>query len=79
MSDHAVFAVQKRLARDEGIFCEPAGAVALAGVIQAVERGELDPQTRVICLVSGSGFKDADSIARMNADSECPLVDLDAM
>ncbi len=79
VSDHAVFAAQKRLARDEGIFCEPAGAVALAGVIQAVELGEVDPETRVICLVSGSGFKDADSIARMNADSECPLVNLDSM
>jgi len=78
VSDHAVFAAQKRLARDEGIFCEPAGAVALAGVMQAVERGELDPEDRVICLVSGSGFKDADSVERMNADRECPLVDLDA-
>ncbi len=79
VSDQAVFAAQKRLARDEGIFCEPAGAVALAGVIRAVERGEVDPEARVICLVSGSGFKDADSIERMNADCECPLVNVDVM
>lgn len=76
VTDDEVFAAQKRLAREEGIFCEPAGAVALAGVIRASQRGELDPDTRVICLITGSGFKDAVSIERMNSDLDCPLVDV---
>lgn len=48
----------KELAFREGIFCEPAGAVALAGVEQAVLHGELDPDASIVCLVTGSGFKD---------------------
>ena len=75
VTDDEVFAAQKRLAREEGVFCEPAGAVALAGAIRATQRGELDPDTPVICLVTGSGFKDAASIEKMNVDRVCPLVE----
>jgi threonine synthase len=79
VSDQEVFDAQKHLARDEGIFCEPAGAVALAGALQSARQGELDPAAPVICLVTGSGFKDAASIETMNADADCPVVDLDAL
>jgi threonine synthase len=77
VTDDEVFAAQTRLAREEGIFCEPAGAVALAGVIKAVDRGELDPTSRLVCLVTGSGFKDPGSIDRMTADCQSDLVELD--
>ncbi len=79
VSDQEVFDAQKHLARDEGIFCEPAGAVALAGAMKSARQGELDPAAPVICLVTGSGFKDAASIETMNADADCPLVDLDGL
>ena len=79
VSDQEILAAQKHLARDEGIFCEPAGAVALAGALKAARQGELDPAARVICLVTGSGFKDAASIETMNADAVCPVVDLDRL
>jgi threonine synthase len=57
------------------IFAEPAAAVALAGAAQANASGELDPDSKIVCLVTGSGFKDASSIDRINADREAPLVD----
>lgn len=76
VSDPEILATQKRLAREEGVFSEPAGAVALAGVIKAAAEHELDPAATVICLVTGSGFKDAASIEQMNDDRECPIVDL---
>jgi threonine synthase len=79
VSDQEVFEAQKHLARSEGIFSEPAGAVALAGALKAARQGELDPTAAVVCLVTGSGFKDAASIETMNADAECPLVDLDGL
>lgn len=79
VSDDAVFAAQRRLAREEGIFCEPAGAVALAAVINAVEQDGLETDAPVVCLVTGSGFKDAHSVEQMNADSDCPLVDLSTL
>ncbi len=77
ISDQDIFAAQKRLAREEGIFCEPAGAVALAGMIRAVADGRIDGNGPVVCLVTGSGFKDVNSIELMNSENQCPLVDLD--
>ncbi len=65
---------QARLAREEGIFAEPAGAVALAGVESAVIRGELSGEEPVVCLVTGSGFKDEKSLVRMTAGKEAPLL-----
>lgn len=74
VSDEAVWAWQARLAREEGIFSEPAGAVALAGVEQAVARGELAPDEHAVCLVTGSGFKDERSLLRMTGEAPTPLV-----
>ncbi len=76
VSDEEVFECQTRLAREEGIFSEPAGAVALAGAIRAVKNGELDPKSTIACLVTGSGFKDEASVSRMiGKDYQCPQVD----
>lgn len=79
VSDAETFEVQKRMAREEGIFCEPAGAVALAGALSGFRNGELDPKAAVVCIVSGSGFKDAASVERMNQPGGCELVDVDAL
>lgn len=74
VSDAEVFTWQRRLAREEGIFCEPAGAVALAGMARAVAAGEIDPRSRIVCLVTGSGFKDEVSLQRMTDDEPCPTL-----
>ena len=66
---------QARLARDEGIFSEPAGAVALAGVEAALARGEIGGGDTVVCLVTGSGFKDERSLAQMTAKAGAPLLE----
>ncbi|GAB3915714.1 pyridoxal-phosphate dependent enzyme [Larkinella terrae] len=64
VTDERVFAWQKALAQQEGIFSEPAGAVALAGLEEAVRRNEVAPHETVVCLVTGSGFKDMASVER---------------
>ncbi len=77
VSDAETFEAQKRLAREEGVFCEPAGAVALAGALNAFRKGELAPEASVVCIVSGSGFKDGTSVERMNQHSGYQLVELE--
>ncbi|HET7567814.1 MAG TPA: pyridoxal-phosphate dependent enzyme [Gaiellaceae bacterium] len=47
------------LAREEGVFCEPASAAGVA----AVEAARLDPGTRVVCVITGHGLKDPDAVA----------------
>ena len=50
-----------RLARASGVFGEPAGVTAIAGVIKMKEAGDLDGAERVVALVTGHGLKDIDS------------------
>lgn len=75
-SDASVYEWQARLAREEGIFAEPAGAVALAGALAAAAKGEIDPQATIVCVVTGSGFKDGISFQRMAGGEPVPLVDM---
>ena len=79
VQDEDVWTLQKRLAREEGIFTEPAGAVAVAGAINALEQGELSPDATIVCVVSGSGFKDMVAVDRINQDVDCPTIEVDAL
>ena len=63
VQDEVVLHYQRELARKEGIFCEPAGAVALAGLADALQREEVNRSETAVCLVTGSGFKDMGSIS----------------
>ena len=65
VEDDLVYSVQKTLASNEGIFCEPAGATALAGLYEAVKRGEVGTNDHIICLITGSAFKDTVSLGKM--------------
>jgi len=75
VTDEEVWAAQARLGREEGIFCEPAGAAALAGALQAQTTGKLAPGAVVVCMVTGSGFKDQKAIERMTACNAPRLID----
>ncbi len=75
VEDEDVWAVQRRLARDEGVFCEPAGAVALAAALAASQRGAVRRDEPVACLVTGVGFKDPDGVDRMIEGIDCPLIE----
>jgi threonine synthase len=75
VSDQLVWETQRQLAREEGIFAEPAGASAVAGLVQAARNGEVSPSARVCCLVTGTAFKDPTALEAMTRDAECPLLD----
>ncbi|ODT98039.1 MAG: threonine synthase [Planctomycetes bacterium SCN 63-9] len=77
VSDEEVWSAQARLAREEGIFCEPAAATALAGALKAAGEGRLDPDATIVCLVTGSGFKDSASVERIIGENACPLITLE--
>ena len=62
VSDDETWAAQRAMARDEGLWCEPAGAVALAAALRARREGRLEKGARVVCLVTGGGWKDEASL-----------------
>lgn len=76
VSDESVFEVQGRLAREEGIFAEPAASTAVAGVLQAARKGQLDPDAAIVCMISGSAFKDPVSLEAMTRTAPCPMIEL---
>jgi threonine synthase len=75
VSDEQVWTMQSRLAKEEGIFCEPAAAVSVAAALQAFEAGQFAADARTCCIVTGVGFKDMPSVDLM-ARSECPILDV---
>ncbi len=79
VSDAAIYETQRRLAAEEGVFAEPAGATAVAGLLEAVRRGEVRPDAQICCVISGSGFKDPAALEAMTAHVDCPLIDVAAL
>jgi threonine synthase len=75
VSDDEILIAWRALAREEGIFCEPAGAVALVGAAEAVRLGEISKADQVVCLVTGSGFKDINSVESMISGREATMLD----
>ncbi|MDF2659569.1 MAG: thrC 1 [Paenibacillus sp.] len=77
VQDEEVWMWQEKLAAQEGILCEPAAAVSLAGVHQALQNGTLKPDSSVVCIVTGAGYKDNDRLRAFYANKpESPLYDL---
>ncbi|MBL10186.1 MAG: threonine synthase [Acidiferrobacteraceae bacterium] len=59
-TDDQIIAAQKHLAENEGIFCEPASAVCVAGLIEELERGGINEDSTIVCTLTGHGLKDPD-------------------
>ncbi|TMV47310.1 pyridoxal-phosphate dependent enzyme [Paenibacillus mesophilus] len=77
VDDEEIWEAQRMLAEEEGIFCEPAAATGLAGLIRAAkERGGLESE-RAVCIVSGVGFKDGKRLLEMVAHKSVPLLEAD--
>ena len=64
VNDDEILAAYRALAQQEGIFCEPASAASVAGVIKAAAAGELDPSATVVCVLTGHGLKDPTTAER---------------
>ena len=58
LSDEAILQAQALLAEREGIFCEPASAVCVAGLIRDLESARIPEGSMVVCTLTGHGLKD---------------------
>lgn len=64
VSDEEILAAIPAVARSSGVFGEPAGAAAFAGLQRAVTAGLVRPTERVVVLNTGSGLKDVVGVLR---------------
>jgi threonine synthase len=56
VSDAEIIEAYKLLGSGEGVFCEPASAASVAGLIK--RREEVPPGATVVCVLTGNGLKD---------------------
>jgi threonine synthase len=68
VGDEAILAAIPQLARAAGVFAEPAGASALAGLHEAIGRGIVKPGERVVLIATGNGLKDIHNAGRSVGD-----------
>ena len=57
ITDAAILRAYQQLAR-WGLFCEPASAVSVAGLLDRARRGLVRAGDQVVCVLTGSGLKD---------------------
>src|SRR5215207_8568196 len=61
VTDGEILAAQEMLAQEEGVFCEPASAAGIAGLIKLAGEGR-GPEGTVVSVLTGHGLKDPDVI-----------------
>ena len=66
-SDEEILATQKLLAEQEGIFCEPASAISVAGAIRDINSGKIPEGSTLTCTLTGHGLKDPDTAIRQSS------------
>jgi threonine synthase len=64
VTDDEIRAAMRDLA-GEGLFIEPSGAVTLAALRRLVAAGHVHPDESVVCVLTGSGFKDFERVVDM--------------
>ena len=64
VSDEEIMAAHRLMATKAGIFGEPASAASLAGLIKLSQKGMDFSPKRVVCVVTGTGLKDADTVLK---------------
>jgi threonine synthase len=74
VDDEAILDAQRRLARLEGVFCEPASAASLAVLEHAMRDGAVAPGSRVVCVLTGNGLKDPGAVEGALA----PILEIEA-
>jgi threonine synthase len=61
VTDDQILDAQAFLAREEGIFVEPASAAGVAGLLAKHRRGEVESGLQIVITVTGHGLKDVDT------------------
>jgi len=61
VTDEEILQAYGLVAAEEGVFCEPASAASVAGVIKLSGTGALKEGDKVVCTLTGHGLKDADT------------------
>jgi len=76
VTDEEILEAYKLVAATEGIFCEPASAASIAGVIKLNKEGYFSSGARIVCTLTGHGLKDPDTAIKVSAKPTTVRCDL---
>lgn len=66
VTDNEILEAYKLIATKEGIFCEPASAASVAGIIKLSRAGFFKGGETVVCTLTGHGLKDPDTVTMVS-------------
>ncbi|NQU17559.1 MAG: threonine synthase [Candidatus Saganbacteria bacterium] len=61
VTDDEIIEAYKLVAGKVGVFCEPASAASVAGLLKRRKEGKIPDQQLVVCVLTGHGLKDPDT------------------
>ena len=64
ITDSEIIEAYKILGREEGIFCEPASAASVAGLLKV--KNDVPNNSTIVCVLTGNGLKDPDCAIKNN-------------
>ncbi len=64
VTDSEIIEAYKILGQEEGIFCEPASAASIAGLLK--RKAEVPENSKIVCVLTGNGLKDPDCAINNN-------------
>tara|TARA_Y100001968_G_scaffold306264_1_gene322927 strand:+ start:14292 stop:15398 length:1107 start_codon:yes stop_codon:yes gene_type:complete len=64
VTDNEIINAYKILGKEEGIFCEPASAASVAGLLKIKET--IPKNSTIVCVLTGNGLKDPDCAIKNN-------------
>ena len=64
VTDKEILQAYDMLASLEGVFCEPASAASVAGIIKLNHAGYFKAGDKIVCTLTGNGLKDPDTAMR---------------
>jgi threonine synthase len=68
VTDEEILNAYKLIASLEGIFCEPASAASLAGVLKLYKENYFKHGVSVVCTLTGNGLKDPDTVFKVSKE-----------
>jgi threonine synthase len=61
VTDEEIIDAYNLVASKAGVFCEPASAASVAGLLKKVKEGKIPDGSLVVCILTGHGLKDPDT------------------
>jgi threonine synthase len=70
VTDEEILATYREVSATQGVFCEPASAASLAGVVKLAAAGRIDRDATVVCVLTGHGLKDPETAQKSAGGAE---------